>query len=108
MYTIRSARIANEVGTAIVLTTDEVGDVAISELDTPEPWADYQKWLQEGGRPTQHTPIVREKPKDRIALLGEKLVAKGAITQPEWDEIAGKDDQASRISAEAGDAAIRG
>lgn len=38
IYTILSARYANEENTAIVITTQEAGDVALSERDTPELW----------------------------------------------------------------------
>jgi hypothetical protein len=38
-YTIINARYANEDNTAIVITTVEAGDVAISEKDTPELWS---------------------------------------------------------------------
>ena len=38
IYTILSARYANEDNTAIVIKTVEAGDIAISEKDTPDIW----------------------------------------------------------------------
>lgn len=39
-YTILSARYANEDHTAAVIETKESGSVAISEVDTPQAWAE--------------------------------------------------------------------
>ena len=57
IYTILSARYANEDGTAIVITTFEAGDVAISEKDTPEIWADV---IESGINITPHVSFFAE------------------------------------------------
>jgi hypothetical protein len=43
-YTIVSAAFANPEHTSAVIVTEEAGSVAISEVDTPDDWADMLAW----------------------------------------------------------------
>lgn len=53
-YTILSAGYANAQHTAAVIMTEEAAAVAVSELDTPDVWAEMLAW----GEPKAYSPPV--------------------------------------------------
>ncbi|WP_414470746.1 hypothetical protein [Microvirga sp. M2] len=58
-YTISAARYGNSENTAATITTDEAGDIAVSEADTPGLWADFLAWVAGGGVPTAYGAPAR-------------------------------------------------
>jgi len=43
-YTIRAAQWGNAAMDSAVILTDECGAVAVSAVDTPDAWAQFQRW----------------------------------------------------------------
>jgi hypothetical protein len=58
-YTILSATWGNEQQTSAVVVTQEVAAVAISQVDTPAEWANFQNWLKTN--PVAPLPVMPTK-----------------------------------------------
>jgi hypothetical protein len=69
MNTILSARYANKDNSAIVISTEENGDVAISERDTPDLWVACMEWRDQGNEIAEHVPVVFAPPRDLLAEI---------------------------------------
>lgn len=73
---ITSASFANADGTAVVVTTDDRGAVAISQMDNPVLWAEYQAW---GGVTAPYVapdPVAMDQ-----AALNAALVEPGSVVR---------------------------
>lgn len=53
-YTYQNAQWGNAAHTAAVAVTNQVGSVAISSVDTPSDWNDFQTWITGGGVPAAY------------------------------------------------------
>jgi len=83
-YVIAAACYANEDGTAIVLSTQDQGDVLISARDRPELWAACEAWRDAGGTIAPYVaPQVAPRPLDPIEQL---LVDKGLATAADIEQ----------------------
>jgi hypothetical protein len=69
-YTILSARWGNDDHTSAVALSEEVGHVAISEVDTPDMWAALMQWCSYGHRvedvPPPPPPLTKADKLDRL------------------------------------------
>lgn len=73
-FTILSASVANEDGTAVSLKTAERGAVMISAKDRPDLWAKYLEW---GGQPVPY--VAPDLDADDLASLNAALAQEGSL-----------------------------
>lgn len=98
-YEIKSARFANDAGTAIVINTEDQGDVAISERDRPELWQKCMAWRDAGGAVTAYQAPVVDKPRKvetEVEGLKRAILAKGVLTAAELNAAIDDSDRAAR------------
>jgi hypothetical protein len=74
MLRIISAQWGNENHTSAVIVTDEAGAVAISAVDTPREWAEFQEWMKSNvvaDLPAALPPATKQQKFDRwLAGIG--------------------------------------
>lgn len=79
-YTTHGAQWANTEKTAAVLSTNEAGAVAISEVDTPEEWKGFLQWMSYG-HPVEELPPPPPAPSAADKL--DRFLARSGLTRAE-------------------------
>jgi hypothetical protein len=88
-YTIMTARVANQEGDAIVVTTEDCGDVVVTERDRPDLWQKLQSWRAAGGEvstfvaPNWPEPEPGTEMAEELRAIRNLLIARGIATEAE-------------------------